>query len=247
MPITDAHFFPKPFAIRFATSVEQVVRCSSLIVTNSEATRVQLEDWISAQRSPPIVSIPLATHSTNLRNRLPSTSGDKKCFVYLGTLAPRKNIELLIRVWDQLSQTDLSAELILVGAVDGDFQLPDVLPEGIHHRPGATDEEVSQLLRSATALVLPSWTEGFGLPVVEALSLGVPVICPDLPALREVGGGIPTFISPTDIAGWHKAICEFSGSSSAELNRQQSELKHFRPNDWSTHFSRLYQELRKIT
>ena len=73
------------------------------------------------------------------------------------------------------------------------------------------DQEVARLLKGARALLFPSFGEGYGLPLTEALSLGVPAICSDIPVFREVGNGVPTYLDPLDGLGWKKAVEAFVG------------------------------------
>ncbi|MFD2134774.1 glycosyltransferase [Novosphingobium resinovorum] len=73
---------------------------------------------------------------------------------------------------------------------------------------GCPDMRLSSLLRGARALLMPSFAEGYGMPVAEALSVGTPVICSDLSALREVGGAVPDYLDPLDGPGWKAAILD---------------------------------------
>ena len=86
------------------------------------------------------------------------------------------------------------------------------------HRAGVLDRidllghvpasHLAALRQEAVAVVVPSLKEGFGLPVLEAMQAGVPVVASDTPALREVGGDGPRYESPFDTAGWADAIAE---------------------------------------
>ena len=71
------------------------------------------------------------------------------------------------------------------------------------------DAEMARLLKGSRALLLPSFAEGFGFPLVEALGLGVPALCSDLPALRETGGDVPEFLDPLDGRAWRDAIIDY--------------------------------------
>lgn len=108
----------------------------------------------------------------------------------LQTPDPRKRIAALARAPRELP-------LVLVGATrPWAHELPDVTLTG--HVP---DEHLAAIYSGARALVFPSDDEGFGLPPVEALACGTPVVASDLPVLREVLGERATFVEPGDIAG----------------------------------------------
>lgn len=71
---------------------------------------------------------------------------------------------------------------------------------------GVGDAELNALYAGARAVLVPSLEEGFGLPVLEAFARGVPVIANDIPVLREVSGGLATFVSVDDIEAWRRAV-----------------------------------------
>ncbi|KAK0329875.1 hypothetical protein LTR94_035023, partial [Friedmanniomyces endolithicus] len=93
---------------------------------------------------------------------------------------------------------------------------------------------MAALLAGARALVMPSFAEGFGMPVAEALSLGVPVICSDLAALREVGGNTPDYLDPLDGPGWKAMILDHARSGPAHT-AQKGRLGQWHKPLWSEH------------
>jgi glycosyltransferase involved in cell wall biosynthesis len=103
---------------------------------------------------------------------------------------PRKRVAAM-------AEAPRTLPLVLVGeTARWAEELPDVILTG-----GVTDDELAAIYTGARALVFPSDDEGFGLPTVEALACGTPVVASDLPALREVLGDRATFVDPADIAG----------------------------------------------
>ena len=76
------------------------------------------------------------------------------------------------------------------------------------------DAEMVRLLKGARALLLPSFAEGFGFPLIEAFGLGVPALCSDIPALRETGGEVPEYLDPLDGPGWRAAILDYAAPGS---------------------------------
>ena len=99
------------------------------------------------------------------------------------------------------------------------------------------DREVAHLLKGAQALLLPSFAEGFGFPVIEALALGVPVLCSDLPALRENGGEVPEYLDPLDGVGWRQAIIDYVMPASPRRAAQLHRLAGWQPPCWQDHFA----------
>lgn len=111
-------------------------------------------------------------------------------FLFVGNDKPHKNVERLVEASRRVAGS--SSRLVLVG---GDFsRYPDVVAPGF-----VSNEELAALYRGAVALVMPSLEEGFGLPVVEAMAAGTPVIASDIPALREVTAGHALHVDPYSV------------------------------------------------
>lgn len=116
--------------------------------------------------------------------------------LFVGTQEPRKNLDGLIRgYWASGLASEL--DLVICGRVA--WGRDDLRAPGVRVIEAADDRILSGLYRTARALVLPSHYEGFGLPVLEAMSVGTPVICSDIPALRESTGGLATFFDQNSV------------------------------------------------
>ncbi len=138
---------------------------------------------------------------------------DGRYILFVGTLEPRKNVRGLLEAYAALcARRPETPPLVLGGGLT-----PDVLPlQALAQQPPlagrvefrgyveAADRQA--LYEGARLLVLPSFDEGFGLPVVEAMSLGVPVVASDRGALPEVAGGAALLVDPDDPAGIGQAI-----------------------------------------
>ena len=83
---------------------------------------------------------------------------------------------------------------------------------------------------------MPSFAEGFGLPVIEALQLGTPVIASDLPVFREIAGDIPRYENATDVGAWEEAVRQMM-KDDREVKRQRSLMQNYRAPTWETHFA----------
>jgi len=132
----------------------------------------------------------------------------------LGTLEPRKNIGSLVRAFGALSAQHPDLELVVAGpdGPDGEAVRSAVaaLPAPVRRRvriAGVVDGPTrDRLLAGASVVVYPSLYEGFGFPVLEAMTVGTPVVASDLPALREVGGDGAVFSPVGDDSALAEAL-----------------------------------------
>src|SRR5260370_34968098 len=86
-----------------------------------------------------------------------------------------------------------------------------------------------RLVIGGRALLLPSFAEGFGFPVIEAFAVGVPALCSDIPALRETGGAIAEYLDPLDGPGWRAAILDYAAANSPRRAAQLERRAGWRP------------------
>lgn len=133
----------------------------------------------------------------------------------VGTLQPRKNLSVLLQACQGLWQAQLlppDTQLVLAGragwlsdAIVAQATGPD-LREHVRITGYLSDGELAALYRSARLLAFPSLYEGFGLPLLEAMQAGVPVICSRTSSLPEVAGDAAIMVAPDDVSGWANAI-----------------------------------------
>jgi len=133
--------------------------------------------------------------------------------LYVGTLSPRKNIQTLLKSYNLLIQeTNINVPLVLVG-VKG-FQYQEVfssiqelrLSRRVRHFERLSNRDLAILYRAAGVNVLPSFYEGFGLPPLEAMHCGCPVIVSNRSSLPEVVGNAGLLIDVDDVDGWAQAM-----------------------------------------
>ena len=110
-----------------------------------------------------------------------------------------------------------------------------------------SDNRMQALLAHARAMLMPSFIEGFGMPVVEALAAGVPVICSDIIAHREVGGDAPDYLDPLDGLGWMHMICAYIAEDSPERAAQRARIAQWRAPTWRDYFDIITGLLEEVT
>jgi glycosyltransferase involved in cell wall biosynthesis len=107
---------------------------------------------------------------------------------------------------------------------------------------GLSTPGLRRLLSNACALLMPSFAEGFGLPIIEALALGTPVIASDLPAHREAGGESVTYLSPIDGLGWLAAI----KAHVKDRARYRARAANCRIRTWPEYLNKLESFLEEV-
>jgi glycosyltransferase involved in cell wall biosynthesis len=245
IPITHPQFCREGEAAKHVRRIQNALRSASAIVAISKATLEELTEFAAAQglAMPPAAVAWIAPGEPC--NDLASPRSDRPYFVTLGTIEGRKNHLLLLNCWRRLvaELQDAAAMLVVIGqrgweaeAAEAVLDHPGELAGHLLELGDCADDEVRAWLKGARALLMPSFAEGFGLPLVEAMECGTPVLASDLPVYREFARDIPTYLRPDDADAWEQAIRAFTGDA-PERERQKRELRHYRAPTWSSHFA----------
>jgi glycosyltransferase involved in cell wall biosynthesis len=254
IPITHPETCRPGESERHRERMRNALRSASGLIGNSQATLDELALFASREglAMPPSLVAWIAGHAP--RSRPLRRAAPSPFFIVLGTIEGRKNHGLLLAAWDRLVAEDGTAapRLVIVGgrgwqADDVVRRLDDLgmLAPFVEERAECTDQELTGLIADATALLMPSRAEGYGLPLIEALALGTPVIAADLPVYREVVGSLPTYRRPDDVDGWVDAIRSFLRDGT-EGQRQAERLTRFRAPDWPAHFAKVMPWLHSL-
>jgi glycosyltransferase involved in cell wall biosynthesis len=157
-----------------------------MILTVSESIRREIIDHFDVPAEK-VRAVPLAA-DPHFRPVPPTSPAPEPFFLFVGTLEPRKNVQGLIDAWRE-SRPETKADLVIAGRSRADFQ-EDIAPaEGLHVLGEVPDQQLPRLYSDALAFVYPTHYEGFGLPVLEAMQCGCPVVTSCDPAVKEVSGG----------------------------------------------------------
>jgi glycosyltransferase involved in cell wall biosynthesis len=166
--------------------------------------------------------------------------------LFVGTVEPRKNVPGLLRAYAALVRDDPAVpDLVLAGRAPSgpglDLTIDGVSIERRVQRLGYVDELTRlSLYRTASMLVLPSFDEGFGLPVLEAMTLGVPVVAASRGSLPEVLGGAGILVDPDDHAGMATAIRTVLRDPVERRRMTDAGLVRARAYSWDVSARRLY-------
>jgi glycosyltransferase involved in cell wall biosynthesis len=256
IPISHPEYCRPGRRERHIERIRNITRFASGIVVNSSYTEQTLRTFCreSGLAPPPIVVAPLGTNlPTSVRDRVPLR---QPYFVVLGNIEPRKNHWMLLQLWRRLvdSWGARAPHLIVIGQRAWECENVVDLLERCEQLQGfvlehgsCSDRELVNTLLHARALLYPSFVEGYGLPIAEALSLGVPVIASDLPVFREFAGEVPDYSDPLDGRRWLELIEDYARPDSARRAAQIARMPAFVAPTWKQHFERVDRFIEKLT
>jgi glycosyltransferase involved in cell wall biosynthesis len=218
----------------FGAMIKWSARKATRIITVSDSTS---RDTIRCLHVPPekLITIPLAANQDF--QPLPETAIEQFCgrhglaprlyICFVGVLEPRKGVPLLIRAFREIAQDHPEITLVIAGRkgwmydeIFRSIETPDI-SKRVRLMGYMSESDLIHLINGARVFVYPSLYEGFGLPVLEAMQCGVPVITSDISSLPEVAGGAALLVRPGDVEGLKEALRKVLTQN--ELARSLSE------------------------
>lgn len=225
---------------------------ANLIVSPSEATAEAVRRHLSP-RCPVVVVYPgvssLSFHGDPAIGRGISTN--RPFVLFVGTAEPRKGLDLLVKAMGTTAMRGM--DLIVAGPLGwGDVSVIEMARrEGIAHRVQITgrvsDATLRQLYESARVVAVPSLAEGFGLPVVESMSLGTPVVISDDDALVEVAGGAAVSVEGRNKHSWADALAQVAEDGPARDQLVLSGRMRSADFNWQASAAKLWTHYRTLS
>ena len=152
--------------------------------------------------------------------------------LFVGGGDPHKNLDLALAVWAHPAAVALPP-LVVAGSAGGDPRLQPLVRAGVARGVGHPgDADLVELYRGALALLVPSRNEGFGLPALEAMACGCPVIAAHAGALPEVCGAAAVLLDPDDPGTWRDAIAELAANPPRRAELAAAGLERARAFTW---------------
>ncbi|MEM9269839.1 MAG: glycosyltransferase family 1 protein, partial [Pseudomonadota bacterium] len=245
IPLDFPHTTRPGTPARTARSLRAALPLTDILLFNSHQTERRVQAFLEeCDCAVPGITAPLGITTPNLR----AAPSGPAAFLVLGTIEPRKNHALLLKVWDRLAKDPPRnglPHLHIVGRrgwnTDEFFAQLERNPlyqRVIHEHGAVSDPALWPLMAKMRGLLFPSLAEGYGLPLVEALTMGVDVIASDLDVFHELGGDLPRYLDPQDVEGWAQAI--------RQLCDHSHQPKPFRAPRWQDHFDRINHGLEAV-
>ncbi len=206
-PSRAAYFYAR-------TMLEAACRKAAMILVNSQNTKNDLMEMLGVKEEKIMVSL-LAVEPEEETQNKELLALKKEHVLFVGNIKPHKNVITLIRAFKKAQIKNPDLKLVIVGK---DF-MPDLTAlyrgdPGIEFLNEISPQKIKHVYCRSRLLVLPSFYEGFGLPILEAMRWGVPVACSNVASMPEVAGEAALFFDPQDVGGLAQIISDVWESES---------------------------------
>lgn len=216
--------------------IKREVSAKSKIMVTPEAVEnqlIQLSSKVTQQR---------------ISQMLEKFSLGKDYIFYVGNAYPHKNIQGLIRAFLLLKKDDPNLKLVLAGKTDYFWQklMDEFIDKDIIYTGFISDEEMVALYKGAQCYVMPSFSEGFGIPLLEAMACGCPVVSSNAASLPEVGGNACSYFDPHDEGDMVKKISQVL--SDIKLGKKLTGLgeKRYKEFSWEKMAKQTLEVYKKV-
>jgi glycosyltransferase involved in cell wall biosynthesis len=248
--VHDLSFYVNPawfsksyqFYYRFVTPV--VARMSKKVITVSEFSKNEIIRLIGIPEEK--ITVIQNAVSSVIRKQQPNGTGEKGRYILSVTsLDPRKNLARLVDAY-KMAGIETEVQLALAGKSDPVFNM-ELTGEILAHSAGyVPDDELSSLYENAALFVYPSLYEGFGIPPLEAMSLGCPVILSDIPVFREIFGDAAHYVDPLDAGSIRDGILQVLNNEPYRMELIRRGHERVKLYSWERSADKLYSIISSV-
>jgi glycosyltransferase involved in cell wall biosynthesis len=233
LPLSIPHYFSSNSEKeKYKKSLQKSIDRADLIITNSNYSKQQIISNFDLDVEPEVIY-----HGIELLNESTINECNFRYFLYVGGYDPRKGIEKMLKIFLKLhDKKELESKLVLTGAqhyFSDSFKnlvLKGVNKGIIIEKGYVSESELFSLYSNAIALVYPSKYEGFGLPPLEAMSVGCPVITTKCTSIPEVCGDAAYYINVDDEIDFSNALIELENNQQLRnelINKGKAQASQF--------------------
>jgi len=245
--------------IRQRLAVRYAVSKASRIIAVSEVTKSDLAEYFKASAE----KISVIHHAPTMTEKPTSEIIEavlakhhlerEKYFFYLGRIEDKKNVRVIVEAFNLYKLYKMtSVKLILAGGLSYGGAAIKTLAESSNASKDIVflgyvdDADAPGLYAGALAFVFPSVAEGFGLPVLEAMSMGTPVLLSDIPVFHEVAGSAAIYVSSSDARAFAEKMKELAESAELRLSLRDRGLAQAEKYTWTETAKKTWIALRSV-
>ena len=239
--LAHRQWFSRAYYYYYKPMTWLAVRTSKHIITVSEFSKSELLRFYPFLKKEKVNVIYNAVDGSKFHSS-PISQDKKHYFLTVSSLDPRKNIRSLIEAF----RGEEDCKLKIVGGRNKVFAYEDEEKEcgNVEFLGRVTEEELLSIYSNADAFILPSLYEGFGLPLVEAMAIGCPVMASDIPVFREVCEDAAIYFNPNDIADIKAKIRSIGNyDCQAMVEKGKENVKRF---SWQKSASKLVTMIKDL-
>lgn len=225
---------------------EKSIKCADFVIVDSEFTQQELYHFFPKYPKEKVKVVACGINSTTP----PPHAQRKKQFLFVGSLEPRKNLKNLVAALEKLAKKGIHVPLYLTGPKgwnnndENDLIQNSAIASDIHHLGFVSDEKLQELYSTSAAVVFPSFYEGFGLPVLEALKCRTPVLTTRGSVMESIAKGCGTYFdaqSPDSIADVIKTFLNNGEPYEIPADKEKERQEILETYQWKNSAQQLLQ------
>jgi glycosyltransferase involved in cell wall biosynthesis len=234
--IVNPKWFSWKFILWYKFMIAKIARRSRHIITVSEFSKNELITMLGISAAKISVIHNAVAFTNEIEAHTPNSYG--RYLLFVGSIDPRKNLEMLVKAFNELNLPD--CKLILVGKINKNFGGVNLSSNPkILQLSNVNDIELKRLYLNAFAFVYPSLYEGFGIPPLEAMAMGCPVVCSSAASLPEVCAEAAIYFDPLNIAELKKALIRINTNLSLREELRTKGLQRIGLFSWKISASKI--------
>lgn len=243
-------WFSKNYYRFYHFMMPRIGRKAHAVLTVSEFSKKEIVDTLGIDSAKiHIIHSNVPFHNKPSKEEILSHQPDtdrEKYIIAVSSMDPRKNFVRLVKAFEQIE--DKSVKLYIIGMSFKAFNTPDqqkLISENVYLPGYITDDTLQKMYQNAELSVYPSLYEGFGLPPLESMTYGCPVINSDIPALREVSEDAALYIDPFDIEDITEKIDQLLKDEELKQELRLKGLEQIKKYSWEKSAQQVYELAQK--
>lgn len=256
--VSHPQYCADTYVTGFNTGLPYIISNTDLFIANSKTTKSILKQYISKVNPSQKIAITyfplgadldLINQTSDIRKNIHSLFAANKPYLCVGTIEPRKNYTFLLDAFDMIWKSNPNVHLCIVGRYGWQsekllerLKTHPLLGKNLTWFSDLDDTELVYCYKNAKALLFPSIIEGFGLPLIEALHYGCPVMASDIPVFREIGSDRCAYFSIDTTDDLVSKVNEFETCGKLPDVNQNDDFKWINWQESSLGFYKIIKE-----